>query len=139
MAQTASPDVLERFKEGFEWWNCGELDLMLDHYAEDAEFDTSAVFTDTKPYSGRDSLRRRWEEMLEIWEGLRMDPLEVFDVGSGRYVVDLRLWGKGKLSGAEIDQRFAAVYTTRAADEKVVRVQLFPTIQAAMDRASAGT
>ena len=25
MAQTASPEVLERFKEGFEWWNYGEL------------------------------------------------------------------------------------------------------------------
>ena len=37
MAETASPEVLERFKEGFEWWNCSGLDLMLDRYAEDAE------------------------------------------------------------------------------------------------------
>ena len=33
-----------------------------------------------------------------------MDPLEVFDVGDGRYVVDVRLWGKGKRSGVEVDR-----------------------------------
>jgi hypothetical protein len=28
------------------------------------------------------------------------DVFEVLDVGDGRYVADLRLWGKGKRSGA---------------------------------------
>jgi ketosteroid isomerase-like protein len=111
MAQTASPEVLERFKTSFEWWNRGELDLMQDHFAEDAELDVSAVFTDMRPFRGHGSMRRYWEEMWKTWEGMRMDPLEVLDVGGGRVVVDLRMWGKGKRSEAEIDQRFAALYT----------------------------
>jgi ketosteroid isomerase-like protein len=127
----------ERFKEGFEWWNCGELDLMQDQYAEDAEFDVSAVFSDLRPFRGHGSMRRYWDEMWETWEGMRMDPIEVFDVGGGRFVVDVRWWGKGKRSGAEIDQRFANLYTVRAADNKVVRLQLFPSVQAAMDHATA--
>ena len=102
MPQTASPEILERFKEGFECWNGGELDLMQDMYAADGEYDVSAVFTDTPPYRGHESMRRQWDEMWEIWEGVRMDPLEVFDVGGGRFVVDVRLWGKGKRSGAEV-------------------------------------
>jgi ketosteroid isomerase-like protein len=136
MPQTASPEIAERFKDGFEWWNCGELDLMQDHYAEDAEFDVSAVFTDTQPIRGHGSMRRYWDEMWKTWEGMRMDPLEVFDLGEGRFVVDVRWWGKGKRSGAEIDQRFANLYTLRAVDNKVVRLQLFPTVQAAMDFAT---
>src|SRR5205823_1806828 len=60
---------------------------MLDHYPEDAEYDFSAVFTDTKPHRGRESLRRQWEEMLETWEGVRMDPLDAFDLGGGRFVL----------------------------------------------------
>ena len=136
MARAASPEILERFKEGFEWWNCGELDLMQDHYAEDAEFDVSAVFTDTPPIHGHGSMRRYWDEMWKVWEGMRMDPLQVFDVGGGRFVVQVRLWGKGKRSGAEIDQCFANLYTLRAADNKVVRMQLFPDVQAAMDYAA---
>ena len=137
MSRTASPEMAERFKEGFEWWNCGELDLMQDQYAEDAEFDVSAVFTDTPPIRGRDSMRRYWDEMWQTWEGMRMDPLEVFDIGDGRFVVDVRWWGKGLRSGAEIDQRLANLYTVRAVDNKVVRLQLFPTLQAAMDHATA--
>jgi ketosteroid isomerase-like protein len=136
MPQTASPEVIERFNEGFECWNGGELDLMQDGYAEDGEFDLSAVFTDTAPFRGHESMRRHWDEMWETWEGIRMDPLEVFDVGHGRFVVDVRLWGKGKRSGAEVDQRFAYLYTLREADEKIVRCQLFPSVQAAMDSAT---
>jgi len=137
MPQTASPEVLVRFKEGFECWNGGELDLMQDSYAEDGEFDMSAVFTDTTPFRGHESMRRQWDEMWETWEGIRMDPLEVFDIGRGRFVVDVRLWGKGKRSGAEVDQRFAYLYTLREADEKIVRCQLFLTVEAAIDSAKA--
>jgi hypothetical protein len=36
-----------------------------------------------------------------------------------------------------VDQRLALLYTVRAADQKVVRNQLFPNVQAAMDRAAA--
>lgn len=139
MPRAGSPDVIERFKDGFECWNGGELDLMQDMYAEDGEFDLSAVFTDTRPYRGRESMRRQWDEMWETWEGVRMDPLEVFDVGNGRFVVDVRLWGRGKRSGAEVDQRFAYLYTLRGSDEKIARCQLFSTVQAAMDVATALT
>jgi ketosteroid isomerase-like protein len=137
MSETAPQQTVERLKEGFECWNGGELDLMQDMYAEDGEFDLSAVFTDTTPFRGHESMRRQWDEMWEIWEGVRMDPLEVFDVGEGRFVVDVRLWGKGRRSGAEVDQRFAYLYTLRAADEKILRCQLFPTVQAAIDYATA--
>lgn len=137
MPQTTSPEVIERFKEGFEQWNCGELDLMQDQYADDAEIDFSAVFTDMEPFRGHETIRRQYNELWKVWEGIRLDPLEVFDVGQGRFVVDMRLWGKGKRSGVEVDQRLASLYTLRESDQKVVRNQLFPTVQAAMDYAAA--
>jgi hypothetical protein len=137
MSRTASPQIIERFKEGFEQWNCGEIDLMQDQYADDAEFDFSAVFTDMEPLRGQESIRRQWDEMWKAWEGVRLDPLEVFDLGHGRFVVDVRLWGKVKRIGIEVDQRRALLYTVRASDEKVVRNQLFPTVQTAMDDATA--
>ena len=137
MPQTASREIVEHFKEGFECWNGGELDLMQDMYAADGEVDLSAVFTDTQPVRGHESMRRYFDDLWEIWEGIRLDPLEVFDVGGGRFVVDVRWWGKGKRSGAEVDQRFAYLYTLREHDEKIVRCQLFPTVQAAMDVASS--
>ncbi len=127
----------ELVREAYEFWNCGEPDLMLDHYAEDAELDLSAVFTDMSPYRGADSMRRQLDAMWEAWEGVRMDPLDVLDIGGGRLVVDLRWWGKGKRSGVEVDQRVAFLYTVRSADNKIVRSQLFPSVQAALDFAGA--
>jgi ketosteroid isomerase-like protein len=135
--ETASPQVFERFKQGWECWNDGELDLMEAMYAEDGELDMSAVFTGMPRFRGRESMRRQWEELWETWEGLRMDPLEVFDIGGGRFVVDMRLWGRGKRSGVEVDQRCAFLYTVRAADEKVVRCQLFPSVEVATESATA--
>jgi ketosteroid isomerase-like protein len=137
MRQTASPEILARVKDNFEWWNGGEPQLMLGEYAEDAELDISAVFTDTPPLRGHESMRRQLDEWWEAWEGLRMESLQVLDAGHGRFVVDVRLWGKGRRSGAEVEQRFAFLYTLREADNKIVRAQLFPNARAAMDHAKA--
>ena len=52
------------------------------------------------------------------------------------YVLDVRLWGKGTLSGVEIDQRFAFLYSFRP-DGKVIRAQLFPDVAAAVAVAEA--
>jgi ketosteroid isomerase-like protein len=51
--------------------------------------------------------------------------------------VEVRLWGKGRRSGIEVDQRFAYIYTVRQTDEKIVRCRLFPTIQAANEAVTA--
>ena len=110
---------------------------MLAMYAEDAVFDVSAVFTDVAPVRGHQNMRRYWDEMWEIWGGLRLDVLEAFDVGEDRYVVDVRLWGKGKRSGVEVDQRFAFLYTFHPEDEKIIRAQLVPDVAAALSVAES--
>jgi ketosteroid isomerase-like protein len=110
---------------------------MLAKYAEDAVFDVSAVFTDVAPLRGHQNMRRYWDEMWEIWGGLRLDVLEAFDVGEGRYVVDVRLWGKGKRSGVEVDQRFAFLYTFRPEEERIIRAQLVPNVAAALSEAES--
>jgi hypothetical protein len=105
---------------------------MLSMYAEDGVFDASAVFTDVAPVHGHDAMLRHWRDVWQVWGGLRLDPLEVFDVGAGRYAVDVRLWGKGKSSGVEVDQRFAFLYTIRLEDEKVTLAQLLPDVDTAI-------
>jgi ketosteroid isomerase-like protein len=134
--QDVSPEVLARVKENFEWWNGGEPHLMVDEYAEDGELDLSAVFTDTRVLRGHEGIRWQLDEFWSAWEGVKMEALEVFHVDPGRFVVDVRLWGKGRRSGAEVDQRFGCLYTLRDTDKKIVRCQFFPTVEAAMDFAT---
>ncbi len=54
---------------------------------------------------GREEIRRYWGTLRETWDGLRIDPLEGFDVGEGRVVIDQRMWAKGTRSGIGIDKR----------------------------------
>jgi ketosteroid isomerase-like protein len=137
MAQAASPEIVERVERAYEFWNCDEPDLMVGEYAQDCELDFSRVFTGMPAFHGRDSMRRQMDELWETWQGVRIDPLEVLDIGGGQFVVDFRFWGKGRRSGVEIDQRAAFLYTFRESDGKVLRAQLFPSVQAAMDHAEA--
>ena len=137
MAETVSPTLWDYFTEGLECWNRDELDIMQGMYAEDAVFDVSAVFPDVAPMRGHRDMRRYWEELRETWEGIRQDPIDALDLGDGRYVVDVRLWGKGRRSGVEIDQRFAMFYVLGPEDHKVVRAQLFPDVAAAISVAES--
>jgi len=136
MAQPVSPEILARFKEGFECWNRDEIEEMASMYAEDAVFDLSAVFADTAPVRGHEDMNRYWSELRETWAGIRQDPIEAFDRGSGQYAVDVRLSGKWSRSGIEVDQRFAMLYTF-GEDGKVVSARLFPDVAAAFSAASS--
>jgi ketosteroid isomerase-like protein len=130
----ASKGLLAEMRERFECWNTGELDRMESMYSPDAELDTTAAIPDGRIYVGREAMRRYWDETWEIWEGVRMDPLDVIDVGGGRYVVPVRSWGKALRSGIEVDQRLAFLYTL-GEDGLVVRNQMFPDEQAAREAA----
>jgi ketosteroid isomerase-like protein len=126
-----------RVQERFDCWNREEFEPMEEMYAEDVVFDVSAVFTDVAPMRGKENTRRYWYELRETWAGLRLDPVEVLDAGDGRYVAELRLWGKGKRSGAEVEQRFAFLYTVRLEDGKVTRAQLLPDVATALSLAES--
>src|SRR6188472_2878053 len=95
MPEAAPPEILDQFRERFECWNDGELDLMQDMYAEDAEFDVSAVFTDVGPMRGHQNMRRYWDDLLGTG---RRDVIVGFagnDVIRGFAGNDLLCGGKG--------------------------------------------
>jgi ketosteroid isomerase-like protein len=106
---------------------------MLDMYAEDAVFDVSAVFTDIPPMHGREAIRGYWDTLRNTWDGLRIDPLQGFDLGDERIVIDQRMWAKGTRSGVGVDQRFAMLYRIRPDDGKVAHAQLLPDLATAIE------
>ena len=131
MGMVASPRVLELATERFECWNRDELDQMLEMYAPDAVFDVSAVFTDVAPKRGHAEMLEYWRELQQTWSGIRMEPIEAFELGSDRVIIDIRLVGRGQQSGAEVGQRLAMLYTLRPEDQKVLDARLFSDVAAA--------
>lgn len=70
---------------------------MLEMYAEDAVFDMSVVFTDAAPARGSEEIVRYWKELQETWGGgIRSDPLNLFDLGNRRAVLEVRLWARAR-------------------------------------------
>jgi ketosteroid isomerase-like protein len=69
---SADPELLALVRRGFECWNTGELDLMQDMYAADAEVDFSAAFPDTAVIRGEHDMRRfqRFACLYTIDDGL---------------------------------------------------------------------
>ena len=130
-----SPEVQVFVDQGFSCWNGGEIDLMADDYADDAEVDTTAALPDGRCYKGREHFVRFFHEQWDAWDRLRVEPLDVADVGGGRHVVEVRVTAKGRNSGIEIDQRMGFLYALREQDGKVARLQMFPTTDAALEAA----
>ena len=75
--QAVTPEVLGAFQERFECYNRHDFDAMEEMYLPDAVFDTSRVFPGERPRRGYREMRPYWEEMWDIWDGVRMDPVEV--------------------------------------------------------------
>jgi ketosteroid isomerase-like protein len=132
--QAVGPDVLSAFRERFECYNRHDFDAMEAMYRPDGVLDTSRVFPGERPRRGYAEMRPYWEEIWEIWDGVRMDPVEVLDVGGDRYVVVVELGGRGKRSGADVGRPMAFLYAMR--DGLIARADLFPDRDAALAAAA---
>jgi ketosteroid isomerase-like protein len=130
-----SPDIRALLEQGFSCWNGGDIDLMADDYADDAEVDTTTALPDGRCYKGREEFVRYFHEQWDAWAGFRLEPLDIAAASGGRYVVEVRMTGTGRSSGIEIDQRIGLLYTLRERDGKVARVQMFPSRDAALEAA----
>ena len=128
---------MDQFREHFDCWNRGELELMESMYSDDAVFDLSPVFADSAPVQGRDSMTRLWIELRETWQGIRLDPLEGYALDDGRFIGVMRLSGIGSQSGAEVEQRVAMLYSLRPEDNKILEARMFGDLEAALAAAQS--
>jgi uncharacterized protein len=87
---------------------------------------------DAAVYRGFDGLLTFFSLWQESWESLELEPLEFIDAGD-QVVTVVRQSGRGRLSGAEVEHRFAQVWTLR--DGKIVRMDMYPDREAALEAA----
>lgn len=71
---------------------------------------------------GHDAVRASLARWKGEWDDYKLMPEEFLDMGD-RVVVTVRLQGRGRGSGVQIDARFYDVYTLR--DGKIIRMDQF--------------
>jgi ketosteroid isomerase-like protein len=87
------------------------------------------------PTQGHDAVRASLARWKAEWDDYKLMPEEFVDMGDS-VVVTVRLGGRGRGSGVEIDARFYDLYTLR--DGKIVRMDQFTDRSEALEAVGLG-
>jgi ketosteroid isomerase-like protein len=107
-----SDENVEIARQGYEAFNRGDIDALLDLCSPDIEWHDRGIF-DTQPVLGKDALRAFFELVMDPWEDVRREPEEMIDLGGDQVLAMIRMTAHGKGSGIEVDVRLADVATIR--------------------------
>jgi uncharacterized protein len=125
-----SQENVELVRLGYEAFNRGDLDGLLDLCAPDVEWQ-DPVAIDTSAVTGKDAVRAFFETVMEPWEELRREPEEIIDLGEDRVLVLFHTAARGKESGIEVDARAGDLLTIR--DGLLLRWMAYPDRAAALE------
>jgi 2-(1,2-epoxy-1,2-dihydrophenyl)acetyl-CoA isomerase len=115
-----SQENVEIVQRVYEAFNREGLDAAFDHLHPDFEYDLSAAIGPYAGiYSGRETVRKMFEDFFSAWEYMHVEPEDFIEAGEDRVLVPTRGRGRGKGSGIEIEGRPSAIWTVR--DGQVIR------------------
>ena len=98
-------------------------------WTEEGEFHSTFAASEGRVFRGPQRFRDYFDTVDEAFDDMRVEVEEVTDVGEDRLVVVLRVSGRGKGSGVNVEQHNGQVWTF--VDGKVARIDSY------MDRADA--
>jgi ketosteroid isomerase-like protein len=120
-----SEENVEIVRGAWEAWERGDWERMYALYHPDIVWDASALQGPiTGVYQGHDGVRQYFHEWLESFETHEARAERFIDAGDD-VIVGLRLRGRGKTSGVEVEMARCNVYRIRAG--LAIRVDLFET------------
>jgi ketosteroid isomerase-like protein len=108
------------------------LDWLVEHaWNRDVEWRAiEGAADDVGVMRGSGRLRRYYEEWLELFDPLTIEPLELVEAAGDRVVGAFRVSGKARGSGVETELRYAAWYELR--DGRLVRGREYNTKEEAI-------
>jgi ketosteroid isomerase-like protein len=107
-----SQENIDMLRRGYEAFARRNLDAALGMMDPEIEAHDAPEAPDAAGHHGRQAVRRDWEQMFALFEDFTIDIEEIFDAGE-ELLVFLRLSGRGRESGAEVDARMAHIWTIR--------------------------
>jgi ketosteroid isomerase-like protein len=128
-----SQENVETLRRAYEAYNRGGLDGLAEFWHPDINWRAAeGALDDVGLMEGRDALRDYYRQWEETFEKLRMEVEELIDAAD-QVVALVRGIGQMKDSDAEIDIRYAIVFTTR--DGKIARGREYFTRKEALEAA----
>jgi ketosteroid isomerase-like protein len=90
-------------------------------FHDDAEFRSAIVALEGGTYRGREEMERYMNNLDAVFEDWHSEDEEFVDGGDGRVALVFRIVGRGRGSGAPVNQPIAILWTVR--DGKAVTAQ----------------
>lgn len=124
-----SKQNLEVVRRSLAAWNRRDLDRTLEEMHPDGEVDWSeSRGPHSGIYRGRERVRRFYEEWLELFDEVDIQPEEFIDVGE-HVVVPNRGFARGR-EGVTVAASSTQVFTFR--EGKIVRLRLYQDMETAL-------
>jgi ketosteroid isomerase-like protein len=109
-----SQENVEVVKVAYEAYARGGLDPYMKHFSDDVVYRAVEGAPDEPgPIHGKDAVRKWLQDWIDMFDGFRMEPVELIDAGGDTVVAIERYGGRAKLSGVETDQIIGDVVTIR--------------------------
>ena len=126
-----SQEKVERLRAGLDAFNrTGKLNV--EFLVPDFELHQASSIIDTAGvFHGRDAIHGSLGELSESFDDLSFEAEEFFWAPGGEVLVFIRARGRGRASGAEMDNRIAWVLTYRG--EKVARLVIYEERREALE------
>jgi ketosteroid isomerase-like protein len=119
-----SRENVEKTEDFIAAYNRRDFETAVEHFDPEVDWVLPA-HERSDSCKGPEQIIRFWEELDETFEELRLDPQESVDAGD-RVAVRLRYYGRGKMSGVELDTEMYHQVTTFR-DGLMVRIEYFTT------------
>ena len=110
----------------------GDPEELIGILDENVEWDYVGAFPESRTYHGPDAVREFLHEWAGAFEGFGFEAEDLIDVEDS-VVVHLRQWGRGKETGADVENRTWQVLTLR--DGWVIRCRGYNTKTEALEAA----
>jgi ketosteroid isomerase-like protein len=117
-----SQQNVELVRRGYDAFNRGDMNAAFELFDPEIEWSEGTDVPEPQLYHGHDGVRRQQQRFRESWESFSIEPEEFIEAGD-RLVVIVKLAGRGKGSGIDVETRGAHVWTVRAG--KAVRLEMY--------------
>jgi ketosteroid isomerase-like protein len=129
-----SQENVEVVRRGLQAFADGGVDAMAEFWDPDIVWRAAeGAIDDVGEMHGPVAVRRYIQDWLDNFEDPSIVAEELRDVGDDRVLAIQRVKARAKVSGVEIDIRYAAVSTVR--DGKIVRGQEYLSVDEALEAA----
>jgi ketosteroid isomerase-like protein len=121
---------IDLIKAGYESWNRGDRDWVLEHMTSDVEWVSPPDDPDPGTFRGYQGVQRFWDNWRELFGQLQFEVEEAVDL-DGHVLIVARRLGIGNVSRVRVEEQVIQVFSFNA-DDRCYRVAEFYDREAAL-------